>query len=94
LAPGATLNAQNAIGAINRVLSAGGNVPAGFLNLAGLSGNAFNTAANQLAGQTQGSFAPVAFRAGDMFLKLLFDPYIAGRSSLPGNGAAPLGLCG
>jgi uncharacterized protein with beta-barrel porin domain len=79
LAPGATLGAQNAVNAINAFALGGGTLPAGFLNLANLSGNALNAAANQLAGQVQGSFAPVGFQAGTQFLNLMLNPYVDGR---------------
>jgi uncharacterized protein with beta-barrel porin domain len=82
--PGGSLNAQNAVNALNTFILAGGSLPAGFQNLGGLTGNAFNTAATQLGGQTQGSFVPVGLRAGDMFLKILLDPYVEGRG---GSGA-------
>jgi uncharacterized protein with beta-barrel porin domain len=76
----APLNAQNVANAINNFfIPAGGILPSGFQNLAGLTGNALNNAANQLAGQTQGSFAPVGFNAGNMFLNLMLNPYIEGR---------------
>jgi uncharacterized protein with beta-barrel porin domain len=85
----APLNAQNAVGAINTALAANGTLPAPFLKLAGLSGNALSTAANQLGGQVQGSFAPVGFQAGDMFLKLLLNPHLDGRNGVT-NAGVPL----
>jgi uncharacterized protein with beta-barrel porin domain len=63
-----------------------GTLSNGFQNLAGLSGNGLNTALNQLAGQVQGSFAPTGFMAGNMFLKLLLDPYIDGRGGFGSAG--------
>ena len=49
----------------------------------------FNARANQLAGQSQGSFAPSGFTAGDMFLNLLLNPYIEGRTGFA-NSSPPL----
>jgi uncharacterized protein with beta-barrel porin domain len=77
----APLNAQNAANAINAFIVAGGAPPAGFQPLAGLSGAALNAAVNQLAGQSQGSFAPVGFEAGDLFLNLMLNPHVEGRSA-------------
>jgi uncharacterized protein with beta-barrel porin domain len=84
----APLNAQNAANAFNSFILAGGTVPAGFQNLAGLSGNALNTAVNQLAGQGQGSFAPTGFQAGSMFLNLMLNPYVEGRGAFGTGGPA------
>jgi outer membrane autotransporter protein len=78
----ASLNVQKVTHTLDSFLSAGVALPSGLQNLAVLSGNALNNAVNQLGGQTQGSFAPVAFNAGDMFLKILLDPYIEGRSGI------------
>jgi outer membrane autotransporter protein len=60
----APTNAQNVANAINSFIAGGGALSAGFTNLGNLTGDALNAAANQLAGQTQGSFAPVGFNAG------------------------------
>ena len=90
----APVNAQNVAGAINTFIVGGGTVPSGLQNLASLSGQALNNAANQLAGQTQGSFAPVGFEAGSQFLNLMLDPNVEGRSGFgvaAGAAQAPLG---
>ena len=87
----APLNAQNAAGVLNNFILAGGTVPGGFQNLTNLSGNALNTAANQLGGQGQGAFAPLGFAAGNQFLGLMLNPYVEGRGAGFGPaGAAPL----
>jgi uncharacterized protein with beta-barrel porin domain len=88
LAPGATLNAQNAVSAINTFAVNGGNLPAGFTNLSNLTGNALNAVANQLGGQGQGSFAPTGFQAGSMFLNLMLNPYVEGRGAFGTGGPA------
>jgi uncharacterized protein with beta-barrel porin domain len=85
----ASSNARNIIGGINDFILGGNNLPSGFQNLGNLSGNALNHAANQLAGQSQGSFAPNGFTAGDMFLNLVLNPYIEGRSGFA-NSSPPL----
>jgi uncharacterized protein with beta-barrel porin domain len=84
----APLNAQNVTNAINTFINAGGAVPSGFQNLGNLTGNALNTAANQLAGQGQGSFAPTGFQAGSMFLNLMLNPYVEGRGAFGIGGPA------
>ena len=96
LAANAPLNAQNVAGTLNNFIDVGATLPSGFQSLANLSGPALNNAANQLAGQVQGGFAPVGFEAGSQFLNLMLDPYIEGRSGLgagagSGSGPAPLG---
>jgi uncharacterized protein with beta-barrel porin domain len=78
-------NAQNVANALNAFILAGGSVANGFQSLGNLSGNALNSAVSQLAGQVQGNLAPAGFMAGNMFLNLLLNPYIDGRS---GFGAA------
>jgi uncharacterized protein with beta-barrel porin domain len=80
-------NARNAAGAINNVINSGATLPAAFQNLAGLSGNTLSSAVNQLAGQQQGAFAPGGFKAGDLFLNLLLNPYVEGRGGNFGAGA-------
>jgi uncharacterized protein with beta-barrel porin domain len=69
-------------------------VPTGFQNLASLSANALGAAANQLAGQSRGSFAPTGFEAGTQFLNLVLNPYVEGRGAFgtggPAAGPAPL----
>ena len=83
----APLNAQNVANAINSVIYGGGVVPPGFQALAPLTGGALSGAVNQLAGQVQGSFAPVGFEAGDLFLNLMLDPHVEGRMGLSDLGA-------
>jgi uncharacterized protein with beta-barrel porin domain len=77
----APINAQSVVNGLNNFLLAGGTVPAGFQNLVNLSGDALNHATGQLAGQSQGSFAPVGFYAGNMFLNLMLDPHVDGRDA-------------
>jgi outer membrane autotransporter protein len=62
-------------------------LPSAFQNLGNLSAAGLSTAANQLAGQTQGSFAPVGFTAGAQFLNLMLNPYIEGRGAPVGAGS-------
>ncbi|MEJ0049989.1 MAG: autotransporter domain-containing protein [Methylovirgula sp.] len=91
----APTNAQHVAGAINQFIVGGGTLPVGLQGLANLTGVALNNAANSLAGQTQGSFVPVGFDAGTMFLNLLLNPFVDGReaagefdSPSPGSGLA------
>lgn len=86
LAPNASFNAQNVANALNTSILSGATIPAGFQNLANLSGNVLNTAVNQLGGQPGGSFVPTGFLAGDMFLNMVLDPFVDGRDG--GFGAA------
>ena len=86
LPPNAPANAQNVGHRINDFIRGGGTLPAGFQNLAGLSGAGLNNAVNQLGGQSQGSAAPVGFSAGTMFLNLMLNPYIEGRGGPSGSG--------
>jgi autotransporter-associated beta strand protein len=84
----ASANSQNVTVAINQFIQSGATLPDGFQNLADLSGPALNNATQQLAGQVQGSAAPVAFTAGGQFLNLMLNPTIAGRGAQA--GAVPL----
>ncbi|HEY0145646.1 MAG TPA: autotransporter outer membrane beta-barrel domain-containing protein, partial [Methylovirgula sp.] len=77
----APTNAQHVAGAINQFIVGGGTLPVGLQGLANLTGVALNNAANSLAGQTQGSFVPVGFDAGTMFLNLLLNPFVDGREA-------------
>ncbi|WP_294538151.1 autotransporter domain-containing protein [uncultured Rhodoblastus sp.] len=83
-------NARNAAGAINNFINTGAPLPDAFQNLAGLSGNALSSAVNQLAGQQQGAFAPGGFKAGDLFLNLLLNPYVEGRGNFGAAATAPV----
>jgi outer membrane autotransporter protein len=87
----APTNAQHVGGAINQFIVNGGTLPAGFQNLVNFSGAALNNAVNSLAGQTQGSFVPVGFDAGTMFLNLLLNPFIDGREAAGGFGGPSAG---
>jgi autotransporter-associated beta strand protein len=86
----ASANSQTVTAAINQFILSGANLPGGFQNLANLSSTALNNATLQLAGQTQGSAAPVGFTAGSQFLNLILNPHIEGRGAQVGAAPAPL----
>ncbi|MGO8738754.1 beta strand repeat-containing protein [Rhodoblastus sp.] len=88
LTPPATLNAQNAAGALNTYILAGNALPSGMQGLSTLSGATLNAAVNQLAGQQQGAFALGAIKADDLFLNLMLNPHVGGREDWT-SGAAP-----
>jgi uncharacterized protein with beta-barrel porin domain len=85
---GASQNASNAAGAINAAINSGATLPGDFQNLSSLSGGALNSALNQLAGQQQGAFALSGLKADNMFLNLMLNPDIDGRSDYGGLGSS------
>src|SRR5262249_47812066 len=65
----------------------GGTLPAGFQNLAALSGDALVNALNQLSGQPVSGITQNNIQAGSLFLTLMLNPFNTGRSG--GAGLRP-----
>ena len=91
LPPSAPHGAQSVTNAINSFILGGGVLPTGFQTLATLSGSALTDAVNRLAGQVQGSFAPIGFEAGDLFLNLMLNPHVEGRDEMAALASAAPG---
>ncbi|HXW39964.1 MAG TPA: autotransporter domain-containing protein [Xanthobacteraceae bacterium] len=85
---GANQNQANVGNAINNFILAGNTPPADFQPLAGLSNGALLDAFSQLSGEGNPAFIQAAFEAGDLFLRLITNPYNFDRG---GNGTGAFG---
>jgi hypothetical protein len=91
LSPGAPINPTNVAAGIDSFINAGGTLPAGFLGLFNLTPQQLSLALTQASGEVATSSQQTTFSAMGMFMGLLTDPFIAGRSggAVGGVGATP-----
>jgi autotransporter-associated beta strand protein len=73
---GSNANQQTVANTINGFFNAGGTLPAGFLNLFGLSGSALGNALTQISGETATGSQQTTFNAMGQFMGLLTDPFM------------------
>src|SRR5262249_23623986 len=83
-APGANQNQQSVLNGINNAILGNQALPPQFQNLGNLSGPGLLNALTQFSGENNAGFLQGAFQSGDLFLKLLVNPFLDGRF---GNGA-------
>jgi uncharacterized protein with beta-barrel porin domain len=83
-------NQQSVANAINGFFNGGGTLPAGFLPLFGLSGQALGNALSQLDGEVAADAGKGASDLMTQFLNLMLDPTLDGRGGMGGAmGFAP-----
>jgi autotransporter-associated beta strand protein len=87
---GSNANQQNVANTINGFFNAGGTLPAGFLNLFGLSGAALGNALTQISGETATGSQQTTFNAMTQFMGLLTDPFM-NRGGGSGGATLPTG---
>jgi uncharacterized protein with beta-barrel porin domain len=77
--PGLNINQTNVFNGLNNAILAGSTLSTPFQNLALLSGPQFANALTQLSGEAGAGFLQGAFQSGDLFLKLMVNPFLDGR---------------
>ncbi len=75
----ATTNERNVANAINDYILGGNTPPAGFQNLAFLSGPALLNALNQLTGEVATGAEQGTFQLTSQFMNVMLDPFLIGR---------------
>ena len=85
---GLNANQQSVANSINNFFNSGGTLPAGFLNLFGLSGSALSGALSQISGELGTSAQQTTFQAMTQFMGLLTDPFMGGGNGIKGSNSA------
>jgi uncharacterized protein with beta-barrel porin domain len=84
-ASGLNVNQQHVANAIDGFFNGGGALPAGFVNLPGLSGAPLGNALTQISGETATGSQQTTFNAMNQFMGVLTDPFMdrAGAAGAP-----------
>jgi uncharacterized protein with beta-barrel porin domain len=75
----ANINQNNVAAGIDKALSAGANMPAGFNGLFALTGSGLANALTQVSGETATGSQQATFDAMNLFMGVMTDPFTAGR---------------
>jgi outer membrane autotransporter protein len=86
---GLSINQTNVAEALNVFFNNGGTLPAGFVNIFGLTGGNLANALTLLSGEAATGAQQAAFQLTNQFLGIMLDPFVDGRSAgAPVSGPA------